>query len=81
MFRKDGLLQPAAARWPPLRRSSQRPAMEIVRITDEERRIVEPEWLVQAESVHRQLRTASTQSTTWAGCAGFSPRAARCASR
>ena len=30
--------------------------MEIVRITDEERRIVEPDLLPLAEPVHRQLR-------------------------
>lgn len=30
--------------------------MEIVRITDEERRIAEPDLLVLAEAVHRQLR-------------------------
>jgi GNAT superfamily N-acetyltransferase len=30
--------------------------MEIIRITDEDRLLVEPDWLVLAESVHRQLR-------------------------
>jgi len=30
--------------------------MDIVRITDDERRLVEPEWLSRAERVHRQLR-------------------------
>jgi GNAT superfamily N-acetyltransferase len=30
--------------------------MEIVRITDDKRRLIEPEWLARAEPVHRQLR-------------------------
>jgi GNAT superfamily N-acetyltransferase len=30
--------------------------MEIIRITDDDRQLVEPDWLERAESVHRQLR-------------------------
>jgi len=30
--------------------------MEIIRITDDNRQVVEPEWLQRAERVHRQLR-------------------------
>lgn len=30
--------------------------MEIIRITDDARKVLEPEWLARAESVHRQLR-------------------------
>jgi GNAT superfamily N-acetyltransferase len=30
--------------------------MEIIRITDDDRHLIEPEWLARAESVHRQLR-------------------------
>jgi hypothetical protein len=30
--------------------------MEIIRITDDTRRVVAPEWLARAEPVHRQLR-------------------------
>ena len=30
--------------------------LQIVRITDSRRQVVEPEWLARAESVHRQLR-------------------------
>ena len=31
--------------------------MEIIRITDDNRQVVEPEWLERAERVHRQLRS------------------------
>lgn len=30
--------------------------MEVIRITDDARRVVAPEWLARAEAVHRQLR-------------------------
>ena len=30
--------------------------MEIIRITDDAHKVVEPEWLARAEAVHRQLR-------------------------
>jgi GNAT superfamily N-acetyltransferase len=30
--------------------------MEIIRITDDKRELIEPQWLARAESVHRQLR-------------------------
>jgi GNAT superfamily N-acetyltransferase len=30
--------------------------MEIIRITDDRRQVMEPEWLARAEKVHRQLR-------------------------
>jgi GNAT superfamily N-acetyltransferase len=30
--------------------------MEIIRITDDKRQLIEPQWLARAESVHRQLR-------------------------
>ncbi len=30
--------------------------MDIIRVTDDARRVVEPDWLAQAETVHRQLR-------------------------
>jgi GNAT superfamily N-acetyltransferase len=30
--------------------------MEIIRITDDKRQLIEPEWLMRAEAVHRQLR-------------------------
>jgi GNAT superfamily N-acetyltransferase len=30
--------------------------MDIIRITDDARRVVEPDWLARAEGVHRQLR-------------------------
>jgi len=30
--------------------------MEIIRITDDKRQMIEPQWLARAESVHRQLR-------------------------
>jgi hypothetical protein len=30
--------------------------MEIIRITDDARKVLEPEWLSRAEAVHRQLR-------------------------
>jgi GNAT superfamily N-acetyltransferase len=30
--------------------------MEIIRITDDSRRLIEPDWLARAEPVHRQLR-------------------------
>jgi GNAT superfamily N-acetyltransferase len=30
--------------------------MEIIRITDDNRRVIEPDWLARAEAVHRQLR-------------------------
>ncbi len=57
MLRKDGLIQLPAAAWPRHpSRARQAPTMEIVRITDEERRIVEPDLLPLAEPVHRQLR-------------------------